>query len=51
LTEKNVKCSRETEISTRVQAPPEEKLAGIKDVNGTKYGEDIILGVPIVFPV
>ncbi|KUJ14690.1 Clavaminate synthase-like protein [Mollisia scopiformis] len=42
---------REAQISTRVQAAPEEKLAGVKDINGTKYGEDIILGVPILVPV
>lgn len=30
---------------------PEERLGGVKEINGTKYGEDIILGVPVVLPV
>lgn len=38
------------EISTRSQVPPEEKLHGIKEVNGVKYGEDVILGVPVLLP-
>ncbi|TVY68814.1 Gibberellin 20 oxidase [Lachnellula suecica] len=42
---------REAQVSTRVQTAPEERLAGVKDINGTKYGEDLILGVPIVLPV
>lgn len=39
------------EIRTRMQIPPEERLAGVKEINGKKYGEDVILGVPIVLPV
>jgi len=42
---------REAQISTRVQSPLQERLGGIKEVNGIKYGEDIILGVPITVPV
>ncbi|KAF8857022.1 Clavaminate synthase-like protein [Acephala macrosclerotiorum] len=42
---------REAQISTRVMAAPEERLGGIKEINGMKYGEDIILGVPVVLPV
>ncbi|CZR64271.1 related to leucoanthocyanidin dioxygenase [Phialocephala subalpina] len=42
---------REAQISTRVMTAPEERLGGIKEINGTKYGEDIILGVPVVLPV
>ena len=38
------------EISTRLQVPPEERLGGIKEINGVKYGEDIILGVPVILP-
>ena len=38
------------EVSTRVQTAPEERFAGVKDINGTKYGEDVILGVPVVLP-
>ena len=39
------------QISTWTQVAPEEKLGGVKEVNGTIYGEDIILGVPIHVPV
>ncbi len=39
------------EISTRVQSAPEERLNGVKEVNGIKYAEDIILGVPVTVPV
>ncbi|PBP20810.1 hypothetical protein BUE80_DR008431 [Diplocarpon rosae] len=39
------------EIKTRMQIPPEERLDGIKEVNGTKYSQDRILGVPVVLPV
>ncbi|KAJ5033596.1 uncharacterized protein L3040_008708 [Drepanopeziza brunnea f. sp. 'multigermtubi'] len=42
---------REAQVRTRVQLPPEERLHGIKEVNGTKYGQDIILGVPVMLPV
>ncbi|KAG0647219.1 Gibberellin C-20 oxidase 3 [Hyphodiscus hymeniophilus] len=41
---------REAQISTRSQVPPEEKLGGVKEINGIKYGEDIILGVPVLLP-
>jgi hypothetical protein len=44
------KLIRPPEISTRSQVPPEEKLGGIKELNGVKYGEDVILGVPILLP-
>lgn len=39
------------DISTRVQAAPEERLGGVKEINGIKYAEDIILGIPVVKPV
>ncbi|OWP04495.1 hypothetical protein B2J93_1354 [Marssonina coronariae] len=42
---------REAQIRTRMQIPPEERLDGIKEVNGTKYSQDRILGVPIMLPV
>ncbi|PBP17937.1 hypothetical protein BUE80_DR011332, partial [Diplocarpon rosae] len=42
---------REAQIKTRMQIPPEERLDGIKEVNGTKYSQDRILGVPVVLPV
>jgi len=42
---------REANISTRVQAKPEEQLGGVKEINGIKYAEDIILGIPVVKPV
>jgi hypothetical protein len=45
-----VKLTLLIEISTRSQVPPEEKLGGIKEVNGVKYGEDVILGVAILLP-
>jgi hypothetical protein len=38
-------------MSTRTQVAPEEKLGGVKEINGMIYGEDIILGVPIRVPV
>ncbi|TVY18374.1 hypothetical protein LARI1_G003944 [Lachnellula arida] len=41
---------REAQVRTRLQIAPEERLAGVKDINGTKYGEDVILGVPVVLP-
>ncbi|GAD94114.1 hypothetical protein PVAR5_2735 [Paecilomyces variotii No. 5] len=41
---------REANISTRVQAPPEERIGGVKDVNGVRYGHDVIMGVPVVLP-
>lgn len=41
---------REANISTRVQAPPEERIGGIKDIDGVQYGHDIIMGVPVVLP-
>lgn len=37
-------------ISTRVQPDPEEREKGIKEVNGVKYHQDVILGVPVVLP-
>ncbi|KAH6721204.1 hypothetical protein BKA61DRAFT_153200 [Leptodontidium sp. MPI-SDFR-AT-0119] len=42
---------REAQIRTRLQIAPEERLIGVKEVNGTKYGQDIILGVPVMLPV
>lgn len=42
---------REAQIKTRLQIAPEERLEGVKDVNGTKYGQDVILGVPVMLPV
>ncbi|KAK0113789.1 hypothetical protein ONS96_014644 [Cadophora gregata f. sp. sojae] len=42
---------REAQIKTRLQIAPEERLEGVKEVNGTKYGQDIILGVPVLLPV
>jgi len=41
---------RETQVSTRQQIPPEERLAGVKEVDGVRYGQDLILGVPVVLP-
>jgi isopenicillin N synthase-like dioxygenase len=41
---------REANISTRVQTAPEERLGGVKEINGARYGEDIIMGVPVVLP-
>jgi hypothetical protein len=37
-------------MSTRTQVAPEEKLGGVKEINGMIYGEDIIR-VPIRVPV
>lgn len=42
---------REANISTRVQTAPKERLGGVKEINGTRYGQDVILGVPVVLPV
>ncbi|KAH7369763.1 hypothetical protein BKA65DRAFT_544490 [Rhexocercosporidium sp. MPI-PUGE-AT-0058] len=42
---------REAQIRTRLQIAPEERLVGVKEVNGTKYGQDVILGVPVMLPV
>lgn len=41
---------REAQVSTRCQIPPEERLIGAKEIDGVKYGQDLILGVPVVLP-
>lgn len=42
---------RESQVSTRAQAAPEERLDGIKEIDGVKYGQDIFHGVPVMLPV
>ncbi|TVY49244.1 hypothetical protein LOCC1_G000810 [Lachnellula occidentalis] len=41
---------REAQVRTRLQMAPEERLAGAKNINGTTYGADVILGVQVVLP-
>ena len=42
---------REAQVSTRVQAAPEEKAGGVQEINGVKYGADEFLGVKVLLPV
>lgn len=42
---------REAQVSTRVQVAPEEKLQGVKEIDGVKYGQDVFHGVPVMLPV
>jgi hypothetical protein len=42
---------REAQISTRVQVPPEEKLGGVQEIDGIKYGVDFLNGVKVMLPV
>jgi isopenicillin N synthase-like dioxygenase len=41
---------REANISTRVQSNPEDRIGGVKEINGVRHGHDIIMGVPVVLP-
>lgn len=42
---------REAQVSTRSQIPPKDRLGGVKEVDGVKYGEDNFLGVKVMLPV
>lgn len=42
---------REAQVAARVQIPPEERLGGIKEVDGVKYAEDRYMGVRVMLPV
>ncbi|KAJ9144205.1 Clavaminate synthase-like protein [Pleurostoma richardsiae] len=42
---------REIQISTRQQIPPEERLGGVQEINGVKYGADNFFGVEVLLPV
>ncbi|KAK4955097.1 hypothetical protein LTR10_007291 [Elasticomyces elasticus] len=41
---------REIQVSTRQQQPPEQRLGGLKVVDGVKYGEDEFFGVKVLLP-
>ncbi|KAK5678872.1 hypothetical protein LTS10_008527 [Elasticomyces elasticus] len=41
---------REIQVSTRQQQPPEQRLGGLKIVDGVKYGEDEFFGVKVLLP-
>lgn len=42
---------REAQVAARSQMAPEERLGGVKEVNGVKYGEDKFMGVKVMLPV
>ncbi|KAF2770371.1 Clavaminate synthase-like protein [Teratosphaeria nubilosa] len=42
---------REANISTRNQVPAEERLGGVQEIDGIKYGVDLFLGVKVMLPV
>ncbi|KAH9841309.1 Clavaminate synthase-like protein [Teratosphaeria destructans] len=42
---------REANISTRNQVPAEERLGGVQEIDGIKYGVDMFLGVKVMLPV